>query len=166
MPRPSKYPFEFRERCVRIARLSERLIAAVARDLGIHHETLRIWVRQDEADDGTRSDPLTRAECEELTALRRKVRDLRHSNEILNAASEFAPASSTSAVRCEGLCRCPSRAPRGRADLSGARGILVAHCDNGSQYTSYEYTERLPGAGIVPAEDAPARRSTRPWRTA
>jgi transposase-like protein len=44
MPRPSKYPPEFRERCVRIARESERPIAAVARDLGLHPETLRVWV--------------------------------------------------------------------------------------------------------------------------
>lgn len=30
-------------------------------------------------------------------------------------------------------------------------GTLVAHSDNGSQYTSYEYTERLVAAGIVPS---------------
>ena len=54
---PPKYQPEFRERCVRIARESERPIAAVARDLGIHPETLRVWVRLDEADDGTRAAP-------------------------------------------------------------------------------------------------------------
>ena len=87
--RASKYPPEFRERAVRIARESDRPIAAVARDLGMHHETLRVWVRQDEADDGTRSDRLTSAEREELAALRRENRDLRRSNEILKAASVF-----------------------------------------------------------------------------
>ena len=30
-------------------------------------------------------------------------------------------------------------------------GVLVAHSDNGSQYTSYEYTERLVRAGIAPS---------------
>ena len=30
-------------------------------------------------------------------------------------------------------------------------GELVAHSDNGSQYTSYEYTERLQRAGIAPS---------------
>ena len=89
MARPSKYPPEFRERAVRLARESERPIAAVARDLGIHHETLRVWVRQDEADDGTRADRLTTAEREELAALRHEVRDLRRANEILKAASVF-----------------------------------------------------------------------------
>lgn len=85
----SKYPPEFRERAVRITRESGRSIAAMARDLGIHPETLRVWVRQDEADDGTRRDRLTTAEREELAALRRENRDLRRSNEILKAASVF-----------------------------------------------------------------------------
>ena len=87
--RASKYPPEFRERAVRIARESDRPIAAVARDLGMHHETLRVWVRQDEADGGTHADRLTSAEREELAALRRENRDLRRSNEILKAASVF-----------------------------------------------------------------------------
>jgi transposase len=89
MSRPSKYAPEFRERAVRIARESQRTIADVARDLGVHRETLRLWVRQDEADDGTRSDRLSSAEREELAALRHEVRDLRRANEILKAASVF-----------------------------------------------------------------------------
>lgn len=28
---------------------------------------------------------------------------------------------------------------------------MIAHFDNGSQYTSYEYTERLKRAGIAPS---------------
>ena len=57
-----------------LARESERSISAVARDLGMHPETLRVWVRQDEADDGSRTDRLTTAEREELAALRRETR--------------------------------------------------------------------------------------------
>ena len=89
MARRSKYSPEFRERSVRVARESERPITQVAHDLGIHPETLRLWVRQDEANDGTRTDRLTTAEREELSALRRENRDLRRSNEILKAASVF-----------------------------------------------------------------------------
>lgn len=89
MARRSKYSPEFKERSVRVARESERPITQVARDLGIHPETLRLWVRQAEADDGTRADRLTTAEREELAALRREIRDLRRSNEILKAASVF-----------------------------------------------------------------------------
>jgi len=87
--RASKYSPEFRERAVRLARESERPISAVARDLGVHPDSLRTWMQQDEADNGTRNDRLTSAEREELTALRREVRDLRRSNEILKAASVF-----------------------------------------------------------------------------
>ena len=89
MARRSKYSPEFRERSVRVARESERSISEVARDLGIHPETLRLWVRQDEANDGTRTDRLATAEREELSALRRENRDLKRSNEILKAASVF-----------------------------------------------------------------------------
>ena len=87
--RASKYSPEFRERAVRLARESERSISAVARDLGVHPESLRVWVRQEEADDGTRTDRPTTAEREELAALRREIRDLRRSHEILKAASIF-----------------------------------------------------------------------------
>lgn len=89
MSRPSKYSPEFRERAVRLARESQNSISQVARDLGMHPETLRIWVRQDEADDGSRGDRLASAEREELTALRRENRELRRANEILKAASVF-----------------------------------------------------------------------------
>lgn len=89
MSRPSKYSPEFRERAVRLARESQSSISRVARDLGMHPETLRLWVRQDEADDGTRADRLATGEREELVTLRREVRDLRRANEILKAASVF-----------------------------------------------------------------------------
>ena len=89
MGRASKYPVEVRERAVRLARESDRPIAAVAHDLGLHPETLRVWVRRAEADDGTRQDLLSSSERAELAELRRENRDLRRSNEILKAASVF-----------------------------------------------------------------------------
>ena len=89
MPRPKKYPDELRERAVRLVFESQRPIAAVARDLGVHKEALRLWVRQAEADAGTRNDRLTSAERERLRSLEREVRDLRKANEILKAASVF-----------------------------------------------------------------------------
>jgi transposase len=51
---------------------------------------LRTWVRQAKADaaDGTPL-RLTSAEREELKRLRGEVRELRHANEILKAASVF-----------------------------------------------------------------------------
>ncbi|MEV6057438.1 transposase [Streptomyces sp. NPDC052107] len=50
---------------------SGRPVAHVARDLGIHKEALRQWVRHAEADQGDRPDLLTTAEKNELTQLRR-----------------------------------------------------------------------------------------------
>ena len=87
MPTPKKYPDELRERGVRLVFESGRPIAHVAQDLGVHRETLRLWVRQ--ADAGTRNDRLTSDERERLKALEREVRDLRKANEILKAASVF-----------------------------------------------------------------------------
>jgi transposase len=72
-----------------MARESQRSIAAVAADLGINHETLRQWLRQDEADNGSRADRLTSNERQELATLRRENRELRRANEILKAASVF-----------------------------------------------------------------------------
>jgi transposase len=89
MPRPKKYPDELRERAVRLVFESQRPIAAVARDLGVHKEALRLWVRQAEADAGSRQDLLTSAEREELARLRGEVKQLRRANEILKAASVF-----------------------------------------------------------------------------
>ena len=74
---------------MRLARESDRPTSAVAHDLGVCPDSLRKWMLQDEADQGTRSDRLSTPEREELAALRREVRDLRRSNEILKAASVF-----------------------------------------------------------------------------
>jgi transposase len=89
MPRSKKYSDELRERAVRLVFDSERPIAAVARDLGVHREALRLWVRQAEADAGSRQDRLTTVERDELARLRGEVKQLRKANEILKAASVF-----------------------------------------------------------------------------
>ena len=85
-----KYPVELRERAVRLYFESGRPIAHVARDLGIHREALRQWVRQAEADLTPRpSRVLPRDVQEELARLRKENAELRRANEILKAASVF-----------------------------------------------------------------------------
>ncbi len=74
---------------IKPSRESGRPIAHVARDLGIKYESLRLWVRQAEADAGNRADRLTSGERERLKTLEREVRDLRRANEVLKAASVF-----------------------------------------------------------------------------
>ena len=92
MPRKKKYPDELLDRGARLVFESGRPIADVARDLGIHPETLRKCVRQAEADEGKRSELLSIQEREELKALRGEVRELRRANEILKSASAFFAA--------------------------------------------------------------------------
>ena len=89
MTRPRKYPDELRERAVRLVFESKRPIAHVAQDLGIHKESLRLWVRQAEADSGRRRDLLTSEEREELRRLRKEVVELRRANAILKDASVY-----------------------------------------------------------------------------
>ena len=91
MAAPKKYPDELRERAVRLYRDSEPrpVIRRLAEQLGVHHEALRNWIRQDEADRGQRGDRPTTAEVEELRRLRRENVELRRANEILKAASAF-----------------------------------------------------------------------------
>lgn len=89
MARPRKYPEELRERAVRLVFESGRPIAHVARDLGVHKEALRTWVRQARTDIGERRDLLTSEERQRLKELERENRELRRANEILKAASAF-----------------------------------------------------------------------------
>jgi transposase len=89
MPRARKYPEELLERATRLVFESGRPIAHVARDLGLPPETLRVYVRRAEANEGRRNDLLSDSEREEIKALRREVAQLRRANEILKAASVF-----------------------------------------------------------------------------
>ena len=89
MAAPRKYPDELRERAVRLVFESKRPIAHVARDLGVHKEALRLWVRQAEADSGRRRDLLTSEEREELRRLRKENAELKRANAILKDASVY-----------------------------------------------------------------------------
>ncbi len=89
MAAPRKYPVELRERAVRLVFESGRPVAHVARDLGVHKEALRTWVRQARADRGERPDLLSSEEREELKRLRKENAELRRANAILKDASVF-----------------------------------------------------------------------------
>src|SRR5215207_9711970 len=90
MARPKKYPDELIQRGIRLALESERPIAHIAADLGMHPETLRKKVRQHEADSGgKRPDLPSNQEREEIRRLRAENFELRRANEILKSASVF-----------------------------------------------------------------------------
>ena len=86
-----KYPVELRERAVRLYRESDPkpVIAQLARQLGVHPEALRNWIRQDEADRGERDDRPTTEMLEENRRLRTEVKQLRAVNEVLTAANAY-----------------------------------------------------------------------------
>ena len=93
-----RYPPELKERAVRLVRETaaeqrERhgAITRVARSLGIGAESVRLWVRQAEVDQGDRAG-LTTEERAHLKQLERENRELRRVNEILKSGSAFFAA--------------------------------------------------------------------------
>jgi transposase len=95
MPAQRKYPEELRERAVKMVfevrdqdGKGRGELARVARQLGVHPEALRTWVRQAEIDGGQRRGTTT-GDGRRIAELEREVRELRRANEILKAASAY-----------------------------------------------------------------------------
>ncbi|RYZ60490.1 MAG: transposase [Proteobacteria bacterium] len=85
-----KFTAEFKAEAVRISRDPGQSIAQVAKDLGVADGVLRNWIKQSDADSGVgKSNILTSVEKEELSALRREVKQLRMEREILRKATVF-----------------------------------------------------------------------------
>ena len=49
---PVRYPDEFRQRAIELARSGDQPVAKVAADLGIATSCLRRWMKQDDIDGG------------------------------------------------------------------------------------------------------------------
>jgi transposase len=89
MPRFRKpYPPELRRQLVEMVRAG-RSPQSLAREFEPSSESIRLWVRQADLDEGRRTDGLTTEERSELTRLRREVRDLREEREILKKAAAW-----------------------------------------------------------------------------
>jgi transposase len=81
---------EFRAGAVRLVLVEGKSIPQVARDLDLTESALRTWVERARADEGKgKPGALTTAEREELSALRKKVRQLEMEREILKKAAAF-----------------------------------------------------------------------------
>lgn len=95
MPRPSKYPEEFRRDAVALVRSSpDRPLREIGRELGVNHETLRSWVnaakRAEQGAAGGRSGgEVTAEERDELRRLRKKVAELELEKDILRKAAAY-----------------------------------------------------------------------------
>jgi len=90
VPRPSKYPEEFRRDAVALVRSSpERTVAEIGRELGVNHETLRQWVLAADKQQAAQGAGLGRAELEELRRLRKENAELKLEKEILRKAAQY-----------------------------------------------------------------------------
>ena len=105
MAAQKKYPDELRERAVKmVLEIRERdgkgqgELARVARQLGVHPEALRGWVRQAEIDGGSQPGTTT-DDKKRIAELEREVRELRRANDILKAASAYFAGNSTRGCR-------------------------------------------------------------------
>lgn len=107
-----RYPLELRERAVAMYRTASPrpVIRQLARQLGVHPEALRTWIRADEGRPVDKHPAQSRARAArrapavvdsglgadaqaELDALRVEVMELRRANEILRAASAYFAAT-------------------------------------------------------------------------
>lgn len=81
---PKKYPTEFRDDVVRVARKGESTKAQVAKDFGISEACLHRWLRAaEDAEAGIEP------ESAKLRELRKRNRVLEQENEILRRAAAF-----------------------------------------------------------------------------
>ena len=81
---------EFKAGAVRLVLKEKRPAAQVARDLGVAESMVHNWVRQAKVDAGDGpAGALTTAEKEELSRLRKEVRELRIERDILKKAAAF-----------------------------------------------------------------------------
>ena len=95
MAAPRKYSEELKERATRMAVEARRdpvsragAISRIGKQLGIHPEALRNWVRQAEVDTGVR-EGVSIDDKAKIVALEREVRELRRANTILRQASAY-----------------------------------------------------------------------------
>ena len=80
---------EFKNEAVKMAEESGRPLQAVAADLGVHANQLRMWRNEQLAAGSAEALARQKAEAAELARLRREGRRLEQGNEILRRAAAF-----------------------------------------------------------------------------
>ena len=96
------YPPEFRQKLIELV-ASGRSPEELAKEFEPSAQTIRNWVKRAEADGGKRRDMLTSAEREELTKLRRELKQVKLEREILaKATTWFAREADTKPKKSSG----------------------------------------------------------------
>jgi transposase len=80
---------EFKESAVRLVLDEGKSVGAVARELDLTPSALGLWVKHERAEQSHGRTGLTKAEREELAALRKENRILREERDILKKAAAF-----------------------------------------------------------------------------
>ena len=89
MPRPRKsYPPEFRRQLLELVRAG-RSPESLAKEFEPSAQTIRTWMKQAARDAGERTDGLTTPERDEITRLRRELRQVKLEREILSKATAW-----------------------------------------------------------------------------
>lgn len=102
MSRNRVYPPEFRQKLIELV-ASGRSPEELAKEFEPSAQTIRNWVKRAEADGGKRRDMLTSAEREELTKLRRELKQVKLEREILaKATTWFAREADTKPKKSSG----------------------------------------------------------------
>ena len=87
---PKPFPREFRDDVVRVARDREPgvTVEQIAKDFGVHPMTLFKWLRQADADEGTKPG-VSRNDSAELREARKRIKLLEQENEVLRRATAY-----------------------------------------------------------------------------
>lgn len=84
------YTSEFKAEAARLARNGGKPVAEAAKDIGVSETALRRWMAQSDIDEGNvPAGALTTAERQELTRLRREVRQVTMERDFLKKAASF-----------------------------------------------------------------------------
>jgi transposase len=92
------YPPEFRREALELLKLSAKPISQLAKDLGVSEQTLYVWRKQAQVDEGKR-EGLSSEEREELRRLRKENRTLQMEKEILKKPRSSSPRKPTGGRR-------------------------------------------------------------------
>jgi len=85
-----RYSREFKAEAVRLFKAGNKPVAQLAKDLDVSEKSIRDWARQADADGGSGAPGvLTTPEKEELSALRKKCRELERERDFLQQAAAY-----------------------------------------------------------------------------
>ena len=85
-----RYSREFKAEAVRLFKIGNKPVSRLAKELGVAPKTIRDWANQSEVDTGpSGSGALTTTERAELSASRKKIRELERERDFLQQAAAY-----------------------------------------------------------------------------